>query len=231
VGSRNLIRDRTLGNSVARTLREAIYHRQLPSGTRLIDSELAGQLDVSRGTVRNALRILTYEGIVESRPHRGYFVADPQPEQIIELLELRSILEARAAAAAVEHISNDDLDRLTEIAREIGSCCFRSSVERIRQLDIEFHTIVTRRCGKPLLLELWSSLNSRLCMLDVLCATVLNVTSEDSARRHFSYIDALRSRDRDRAYEAGVDHYQYLISRYERQLAETGQSGQTGAAL
>lgn len=212
-----------------RSLREAIYNRQLPSGARLIDSELAGQLDVSRGTVRNALRALTYEGLVESQPHRGYFVAETQPEQVIELLELRAALESRAAAASVQRLTEEDLARLSEIADEIGATCYYTEIEDVRRLDIEFHTVVTRRCNKPLLLELWASLNSRLCMLDILCADILKITAEESARRHHEYIDALRSRLREQAHKAATEHYQYHIRRYRQYLSEQGIDSSVGS--
>jgi DNA-binding GntR family transcriptional regulator len=216
---------RTLGDTVVRSLREAIYSRQLPGGTRLIDSELAEQLEVSRSTVRDALRALTHEGLIVSHPHRGYFVAELQPGQVLELLEMRALLESRAAADSVRYLNEDDFARLEDIANQFAHVDYAAEVAHVRDLDLEFHKVVTHRCDKPILLELWASLNSRLYMLEVLCADILKIDAADCALRHRDYIEALRTGIPARAHEAGEGHYLYHSRRYRQWLSEQAQSG------
>jgi DNA-binding GntR family transcriptional regulator len=209
---------RTLGDTVVRSLRDAIYGGDLPGGARLIDSELAEHMDVSRSTAREALRALKSEGLVISHPHRGYFVVELEPDQVLELLEMRSLLEGRAAAAAVRSLRRADFDRLESIAEQFEQIDYVADVQTVRELDIQFHQIVTRRCDRPILLELWSSLNSRLYMLESVCVDTLRISAADCAERHREYIAALRTGNPADAHAAGEGHYQYHFRRYHEWL-------------
>lgn len=211
---------RTLGDNVVQALRTAILARWYPGGAKLSDAELAEQLNVSRGTVRDALRHLTHEGLVINRPNRGYFVNQLDTTEVLDLLEMRALLEGRAAASAVQDLTDEDFTRLTEISDLLGSLDYAEEIERIRDLDIEFHNIVAGRCERPILLELWSSLNSRLYLLDVLCVSILEITPDNCADRHRDYVNELRSRDPERARAAGTRHYLYHRDRFRAWLDE-----------
>lgn len=215
---------RTLGDSVATAMRDSILNRVFQPGTRLIDTNLAEQLGVSRATVREALRQLTHEGLVSSVPYRGYFVAEFSAEDILELLELRAMLEGRAAEAAVAHLSESDFHCLQRLADEIESSDYQSDVTGVRDIDIAFHQVIARHCNKPILYELWSTLNSRMNMLDTLCRDILCLNSHESAARHRHYIEELRSADPLRARLAGEGHYQFHAQRF-RAILEKGEGG------
>ena len=86
-----------------------IRNRQLEPGERLLEDRLAAQLGVSRNPVREAIRALENTGLVEVRPRRGAYVASLDPERAVELLELRSVLEAFAAQLAAQRRSPEQL--------------------------------------------------------------------------------------------------------------------------
>jgi DNA-binding GntR family transcriptional regulator len=95
-------RPETLTTAVARTLADEISRGQLRAGSNLPEVALAERLGVSRGTVREALRLLTDGGLVEVIPHRGVFVAEISPKRVREVIGLRMLLEPYAARLAVE---------------------------------------------------------------------------------------------------------------------------------
>ena len=204
---RSSIATRTIVDQVTDALRTSIVTQSLPIGARLSDVELASRFGVSRNSMRDAIRSLVNEGLVTSIANRGYFVADLDTACALELLQLRGVLEGLAAASAVEELSDADFARLEVISAEIEGLDYRRDIQRVRELDLEFHEIVVSRSDRLLLHELWSSLNSRLHLLDVICAEVLNVSSAESASRHRRYTDALRSGDPVRAERAAIDHY------------------------
>lgn len=213
---------RTLGETVVAHVRDDILQQVLPAGTRLIDTELAERLEVSRATVRDALRQLTYEGLVVSTPHRGYFVADFSVLDVLELLDMRSLLEGRAAEAAVLNMLPEDFAHLHEYASRIERLDFRRDIFAIRDLDIAFHQTITQRADKPLLVELWSMMNSRLFMLISLCRDVLQLNTRESAEHHRAYIRELETRDLARARKAAEDHYQFHANRFRARLEREG---------
>jgi DNA-binding GntR family transcriptional regulator len=91
---------RTLREIVADEIRAMIRNGELEPGERLLEDRLAEQLGVSRNPVREAIRALENTGLVEVRPRRGAYVATLDPDRAVELLELRSVLEAFAAQLA-----------------------------------------------------------------------------------------------------------------------------------
>jgi DNA-binding GntR family transcriptional regulator len=200
------IRHRTLRANIVQTLREAIQQRRLAPGTRLSDSELAAQLGVSHSTVREALHQLTHERLVVSAPHRGFFVAGFTLDDQIDLLEMRGLLEGRIAEAVAHDLTDADFAALAEAA---------AAIKRIQQADNgtfwdadrAFHEIILRRCTKTVVVELWSSLSSRLTMQELLFHDAFMAGLSDAHAHHLAYLEELRTRDPGRARRAAEDHY------------------------
>ena len=95
-------------------IRELIVGGTLAPGTRLGQAELADQLGISRGSVREALRRLAGDGLVEFEVNRGFFVADFGLEVVLERLEARLLLEPQVARLAAARRTEDDLAALRE---------------------------------------------------------------------------------------------------------------------
>ena len=87
---------------------------QLEPGERLLEDRLAEQLGVSRNPVREAMRALENTGLVEVQPRRGAYVATIDPERAVELLELRSVLEAFAAQLAAKQRTPEQLAEIRD---------------------------------------------------------------------------------------------------------------------
>ena len=90
------LKRKNLALDVATLLRELIARGDLPPGTHLVEVEMAKKLGVSRGPLREALRILESEGLVKSYPGRGSFVSEISERDILEIYSLRTILEEEA---------------------------------------------------------------------------------------------------------------------------------------
>jgi DNA-binding GntR family transcriptional regulator len=99
-------------------LRAAIVSGELRPGDRIGQEEVAERIGVSLIPVREALRVLESEGQVRYLPRRGYFVTELRVADLVEIFELRQLLESRAARRAAELLDDELLDRLTEAARE-----------------------------------------------------------------------------------------------------------------
>jgi DNA-binding GntR family transcriptional regulator len=95
-------------------IRRLIVEGQLAPGARLGQAELAEQLGISRGSVREALRRLTGDGLVEFEVNRGFFVADVGLDVVLERLEARALLEPQIARLAAERRTEGDLVALRE---------------------------------------------------------------------------------------------------------------------
>ena len=117
-----VVRPPTLTAVVADTIRDSIFQGDLRQGEPLREVELGESLDVSRGTVREALRMLQEESLIEIIPHRGAFVAELSPRTVREVYTLRALLEPYAVRVALENgaYSEEDLEALEALVRRMA---------------------------------------------------------------------------------------------------------------
>src|SRR3989449_10024938 len=133
----------SVADQVASILRRRILDGELLPGTALQEVPMATSLGVSRNTVREATRILSLEGLLKRRAHRGVAVAQLSLEDVAEIYRLRHLLEIPAVRAA----KTEDSDVLTEMRRALEG--YEEAVEgvdwvRAVRFDLSFHTLLIR---------------------------------------------------------------------------------------
>lgn len=156
-------------------IRDVIKRHGLRPGQRLpAERELVRLLGMSRTSVREALRMLEGLGVVEVRPGRGTFLrADAQGglrpqgweeylshqrDRVLDILEVREVVDARAAALAARRASPDEISALEDLLREMGKAVQTNDVEALVDIDIRFHSLIARISRNTLLAELASSI-------------------------------------------------------------------------
>lgn len=181
-----------LGQQAANMLRRAIISGEFPSGMRLIEDDLATRLGVSRGPIRDALRQLAVEGLVEIE-RRGAFVRLGQHD-IWELYSLRTVLEEFAIELAARSFTDDDvaavqaiLDRMTEAARE-------KRLEDFVALDMAFHSAFFERAGHRRLLLAWQALAHSIGAMLAVTSTA-NPRVDSILDEHQHILDGIKARD------------------------------------
>jgi DNA-binding GntR family transcriptional regulator len=190
---------RSLRQGVYEALRKAIFSGALEPGERVVEAELARQLKTSRAPVREAIRQLEQEGLLEHNPHRGCVVRVLPREDVRDLYGLRALIEGVAIRRATLRVSPECLARLSRLIEDMRGA---SSAADLVDHDVEFHTTIVREAGSPQILRVWRSLNPQTW-------TFLSVTklpgrsAQEIAARHQPVLDALASRNSDRA-EAAV---------------------------
>ena len=139
---------------VARVLREAIVDGELPEGTPLVETQLAAELQVSRGPVRSALQLLQGEGLVETRANGRMATVRFGPDDLDDLLGVRLELESSAVRRGTAR--DGDLEPLRaafEAFRQEGA-----TTERLVELDIAFHRSLVEYGGSRFLTSAWLAL-------------------------------------------------------------------------
>lgn len=184
-------------------LREAILSGKLAGGTRLNISQVATRLDMSRMPVRDALRQLDAEGLVTIRPHRGVIITKLTPEDVLEVFEMRAVLEGLAVRVALPRLDADafeDLERLLErMARNAGN------LTQWLRLHNEFHDYICRKSGWPRLVAQTTLL--RRTIEPYLRVHVGFYRSEELlGSEHPKLLEVLREGDPERAERAMRDH-------------------------
>jgi DNA-binding GntR family transcriptional regulator len=147
---------------------DAIAEGRLPSGTKLGEDRLSRIYGVGRRVVREALKELRFIGVVELLPNRGAFVAQPTPRDAEDVYAARRIIETAIVAELARHCTANDIRTLREhLARQQNAETQRDRRAYIRLLG-EFHVVLARLAGNPVLVEMLQRLTARTCLMTAL---------------------------------------------------------------
>lgn len=189
------LRNIALGDQLASVLRDQIVAGKLEAGTHLVEDQLASDYDVSRGPVRDALRILLAEGLVESR-RRGYFVRPFTASDVVELYEVREAIEQRACALAIAATPADGWTAAEKHLASMAAAADTRDHDLFAVADLAFHSAFYSLCGNVRLEALWAQFQPTFHAL-------LEVTIAQDNDLHPSYDDHAALLDLARRERAG----------------------------
>ncbi len=178
-------------------LRSGILDGSYSQGARLGEVELAEALGVSRTPVREALRRLGSEGLVETLPNKGARVRIWSPEELSAISDLRALLEGHAAARAAPRITDDELAVLTRLVEQMEAATVSGvapDYDLITELNNQFHAGVTAASGNLLL----PGVARQLIHIPIVVRTFRQYSPDrlrQSVRQHRDVLDALSGRD------------------------------------
>jgi DNA-binding GntR family transcriptional regulator len=203
----SLRRPETLTTAVASYVRDSIVHGQFAPGSRLSEVALAAELDTSRGTVREALRLLADGGLIEVIPRRGVFVTQLSVTATWEITSLRALLEPYAARLALEAAGSDGT-----LAAEVQAAFENLKVAvgsddpvAVADADMAFHRSVFARCGHAMLLSQLITLQS-LSRRVVLTNQISSADAPTLVAQHQPIVDAVELQDGELLQAAVRDH-------------------------
>jgi DNA-binding GntR family transcriptional regulator len=147
-------RYQTRSQIIHETLRREILVGTLGLGELLRQDEVAARFEVSRIPVREALKTLAAEGLVELRPHQRAVVRKYSAAEIEEIFLIRSILEPKAGALACPRLGQPELDGLGALLRQMEQIVDASDLVRYLDLNREFHMTIYRAADRPALSRL-----------------------------------------------------------------------------
>ncbi len=182
---------RSTSDFVAEVVREAIVSGQLPAETELRQDDIAARFRVSKIPVREALKRLEAEGLVTFVRNKGAIVASMSPEEIWEYVEIRAMLEARAAELAASRISDAHLAQARKALETFGE---ETNPARWGLLNWQLHSILYADAARPVLLAEIRSLYDKV---ERYVRALLAVTDEmpKTQREHAAILEAFAARD------------------------------------
>ena len=151
-----------LRDVVFNTLRQAILRGELKPGERLMEIQLANKLGVSRTPIREAIRKLELEGLVLMIPRRGAEVAEITEKSLRDVLEVRNALEELAVELACDRISQEDIEKLKEAAKELEEVSKNDDVTALAEADVQFHDIIYFATENQKLIQLLYNLREQM---------------------------------------------------------------------
>jgi DNA-binding GntR family transcriptional regulator len=190
---------RALSRRIVDQLKRVIIAGELRPGDRVLETELAEQLGVSRGPVREAFRQLEQEGLLVSYPHRGTFVATVPEDEIEEVYALRAHLEAHAARRVVVERRDEALAVLGGLLDQMLIAASEKNLPSVADLDLQFHDTLLELSGYQGLHRIWRSMDGlvRARTYATLALPGREELIEYTAASHRPIVEAIRTGDPD----------------------------------
>jgi DNA-binding GntR family transcriptional regulator len=195
---------RALYEDVAEQLRQRIFARELEPGAWIDELKIAAELGISRTPLREALKVLAAEGLVEMKPRRGAYVAETSREDVAQVYHLLALLESDGAAEVARNATDDQLAELQAL---------HDRLERhVRQRDVFF---ATNEAFHFKLLDIAGNRWRRQIVTDLRKIMKINRHHslfrqgrlEDSLREHRELMAALLARDARRVARLMKEHF------------------------
>lgn len=219
---------RTAQEVVVERLRGRILAGELRPGDRLLQAELADEMQTSTTPVREALWELAGAGLLDVDPHRGVIVHIPTLDELTDIYDLRVLLEPLAICAAIDNITEDELRRAEEMIEEmVGDPDARA----VAIHNSEFHEILVAASRRPRLTEILTRLNNVAMIYVVSNLYRMPGRVKKAIEEHRELIAACRARDKEAAKALMVTHLRgTLVLSQEAFEQATGGKESTGGA-
>ncbi|MEZ0606048.1 GntR family transcriptional regulator [Paraburkholderia sp. IW21] len=198
-------RTTTLRELALEKMRTAILEAHFRPGERLVERSLCEELGVSRTVVREVLRHLETEGLVDSIPNQGPIVARLDADTAAEIYEIRALLEGDAAMACAQHADEAVIALLAECITRIQHAFESHAHQTVREQTTTFYEAMFHGGGKKVSWEIVQTLNARINRL-----RAMTIASDDRGRQAVQEMNrilvAIQSRDARRARDAATAH-------------------------
>jgi len=201
----NRIAPTALYQEVAERLRQRIFAHELTPGTWIDEQKLAEQYGISRTPLREALKVLASEGLVELKPRRGCYVTEISRQDLDDIFPLMAMLEGRCAAEAVAKAGAGDIEALKEIHERLEAAARDGRIDAFFEANQEFHRKIQELSGNRWLLSVIQDLR-KVLKLSRLHSLSLEGRLQQSLDEHRRIVAALSAGNAVEAEKLMHDH-------------------------
>jgi len=199
---------RSLAEDAADRIREQILGGGFKQGEHLVEAKIAEQLNISRGPVREAFKLLRAEGLLNEEPRRGTFVVSLTADDVLEIYGLRAALEGRAGRMVARAHDPAALARLRALADDIDRAVASGDPVAASRADLAFHEGLCELCGNSRIHEVFMRYVPTLRGLLRLDEQVLRSLDEISLQ-HRPLVEAIEAGDEERAATLLNEHAEH----------------------
>jgi DNA-binding GntR family transcriptional regulator len=199
------LQKRSLREQALAALRAAITSGELEPGRHLVETELSEMLQISRGTLREALRQLEQEGLLSAGPRGRLSVRHLDAKEIRDIYSVRAALESLAARTLCELPDRQHAIRSLKAAIEAMAAAEKAGLQERIEADLEFHRTLCRLTGNETLLHSWESLEGSIRM-SIMFAGQDKGMKNMSVDRHYEIVAAIETGDASLARKTIREH-------------------------
>ena len=197
----------SLADQVYDVIEQNILNGDYPVGEVLSESKLTEELGVSRTPIREALARLQNERLIESTA-AGTVVLGITDRDVNDMFQIKLHLEPTVCAMTAECITEDSLKKMEEIVEQQEFYESKHNLERIRNLDTEFHDLIYSECGSPIFQSILSPIHHKLSKYRKVSLAKSNRSSH-SVEEHRAIYEAIRSKDKMQVEMLMLEHIRH----------------------
>jgi DNA-binding GntR family transcriptional regulator len=196
-----------LDQKVYQIIKDMIMNRQLLPGEKIRQESLASELGISRTPLVSALKFLEQEKLVEARPRRGYFVRLFSKKEMVNIFELREVLEGLAARRAASNITDPQINQLKTFFEQFDTSRPIDNYKAYSREDRRFHFFVMDIGAKEFLKSIILTTNIISFSYQVVSSEGLIRSPNETITEHKVVIDAISDRDPEAAEQLMRQHF------------------------
>ena len=196
---------KSLGSHVYDQLQQLIANGDLSWGTRLVESQVAEKMDISRTPVREALHRLEIEGFITRSSTGGYYVSGLNRDDVLEIFGIRSVLESYAARLAARRRSQQEMDLLEERMAEYQQALDTGLLHELPEINTRFHDLFYSMSHSPRLIKMINDLKNQISRFRGFLLQNRD-RAEISNQDHQKILEHIRRKDGDRVEEVMKAH-------------------------
>jgi len=212
--------DASLRNKVFKYIKSQIISGAYGPGETLLESKLADELGVSRTPIREAIRLLEMEGLVETTTKKGASVLGISQQDVEDIYAIRQLVEGLAARWAAERLSAADLKELQKTYELMEFYAQKHEVEEIAELDNKFHQMIYEAGGSKILYLTLRNLHQYVQIARLKSLSMQNRLPL-TLSEHRAILEAFEAKDADAAEKAMTEHVRQAYQNIHRQQGET----------
>lgn len=203
----------SIADRVWQRLRLEIIHGDLPPGTRLLELELAESMGVSQGTIREALKRLETDALVERKARTASYVTPILLDEMHELFTIRSVVEGVAARRTARHITPEQCDELAAMVAAMRDAATQGDLALLVDYDLKFHQLICEWSASKTLLRTWMPLYSQIQRFITQTHPRYFAGLKEIPDTHDGIVAALRRNDPDATAREIQEHIMLIWSR------------------
>jgi len=209
-----LSHDASLRNKVFKYIKTQIIKGQYNPGESLVESKLAEELGVSRTPIREAIRLLELEGLVETTPNKGAVVLGISPKDVEDIYAIRQLVEGLAARWAAERMTPGDKKELQKVLDLMEFYAHRQDLDELANLDNKFHQIIFEASGSKILNLTLSNLHQYVQLARLESLKVPD-RIEQTLTEHRCIVESFLEGNPEKAEQALTRHVRQAYTNYK----------------
>lgn len=220
-----IARPKNLPQEAANKLREMILLEKLPAGVTLTERGLSDRLGISRTPLREAIRILANEGLIEFSPSRRPKVADPTIGEITDYLRIQGVLEALAGETACRVATDNEIEEIKNLNRNMQAETKKNNPVKSFEQDMKFHAAIVKASRNIPLAKIHATFNARLWRARFM-SSQRKVSRQSTADEHNQIVAALTRRDEKETAKALKNHLKTAVMNIKQAHKERNQQNE-----